>query len=849
MFKVGLKGLFAHKRRLFGICSAVIIGVAFLSGTLVLGDTMRAGFATVFGQANENVDVVVRASAAEETQGFAVRGNVDLSWQPTIEAVEGVAEVQPEVTGLAQITGADGEPIGGAGPPTLGGGWIDSVTNPYQIDEGRAPTTENEVVIDRGAATTGKLTIGDTATVRVPDPIEVTIVGIVTFGTADSIGGVTFTGFTFERAQQLFIGNTGQVSDFVVRGDDGVTQVALADRLRSALPAGVETITAEDLTAEQQSDINASFLDAFDLFLKIFSGIALVVAAFSIYNSFAVILAQRTRESALLRAIGASRAQVLRSMTFEALFIGVVSSIVGLVGGLFLATMMKAGLDAANFGLPKGGITIELDSVLIAVVVGIVVTLLAGVIPSIRASGVAPIAALRDVSIDRTTATAVRIGVGALLAALGISLVLSGALLDSSGALGRVALGTLLCLAAMLVLGPAAAKPGASAIGWPVATARGLPGGLARENAMRNPKRTASTSAALLVGITIVTLATLFASSLKTSFEDLIGENFSGDLVITSMSFGAPGFPPELVTEAAALPEVDQAAGWTFGIATVDGKGLPFVVSEPGPYGSIIDPNLTAGSISDLQVDQMAVSQELATQRGWAMGQIVPVDYLDGTTGTLTIAGIFTRPELVGADAFVPLETWAPRSPGPLSDREMFVTLNEGVTIEEGKAAIQPLADKFGTPDVMDRQEYIDLFSSSLDIFLIVVYFLLGLSILIAVLGISNTLALSIYERTRELGLLRAVGETRSQLRSMVRWESAIIAVFGTFGGLILGTFLGWGFMHAFATDEGFGTFTAPVGQLILILVVGGLFGMLAGVLPARRAAKLDILQSIAAEG
>ncbi len=848
MFKVGLKGLLAHKRRLLGTCSAILIGVAFLSATLILGDTMRAGFKTIFSQANENVAVIVRGSSLAESDEIQLRANVPLSLLSTLEGVDGVAEVVPEITGQAQINGSNGKPLGGGGPPTFGAAWSDSDTNPYRVAEGRAPATAGEVVINKSAGESGKLAVGDTTTIRTPDSIEVTIVGLVTFGQADSVGGATYAGFTFDQAQELFIGNTDQVSDFALVADAGVSPDELETRLGPVLPEGVEAITSEELTKEQQGAIDKAFLDFFERFLLIFSGIALIVACFSIYNTFSVILAQRTRESALLRAIGASRRQVLSSMAIEALVVGLVASILGLVVGIGLATLLKGAMDASGSGLPSSGVDLTPRSLILALVAGIVITFLASVIPSIRASGVPPLAALRDVSVDRSAASRARVVVGGILAVLGVGLVLLAALGGGDSSLANAGLGALLCVIALVVLGPLAAKPGGSAIGLIVQKLRGLPGRLARENSVRNPKRTSSTAAALMVGVAIVAMATIFASSIKASFNELIGENLSGDLFVVSTNFGGVGFSPDLATDVAELPEVEHAAGATIGIATIDGVTTPFTSSAPAAFGAIVNPELSEGSIAGLTADQVAVARDIADRRGWTMGQQLPATFIDGTPTTFTIAGIYDRPELVGAEIFVPIETWAPHNP-QLSDQSLFITLADGVSIEEGKAAVQPLADKYGAPDVMDRQEYIDLFSSSIDIFLIIVNVLLFLSIIIAVMGIMNTLALSIYERTRELGLLRAVGQTRAQMRSMIRWESAVIAIFGTFGGLVAGLFLGWGFMKAFSNAEGFGTFTAPVGQLITILILGGLFGMLAGVLPARRAAKLDILDSIAADG
>ena len=840
MWKVSLKGLLAHKRRLLGTCSAVLLGVAFLSGTLVLGDTMRASFDDLFTDAGAGTDAVVRGVETVTTEMGTQRRLMDVSLRAAIERVEGVAAVEPQVESLAQIIASDGKPIGGQGPPTLAGNWIDDpALNPYRIAEGRAPSADGEVVIDRSAAERGKLKVGDRIVIRTPDAVDVTIVGIVTFGTdADSLGGATFVGLTLPQAQSLLLRRDGQVTSFAIRADPGVAEDQLVERLRPLLPEGTEALTAAALTDEANDDINDAFLGFFETFLLIFTGVALLVATFSIYNTFSVILAQRTRESALLRAIGASRGQVLLSIAIEALVIGVVAAVLGIVAGVALASALRALLDAIGFGLPPGGLAVTPATIVNSLVVGVVVTLLASLVPAIKASGVAPLAALRDVAIDRTGTSKVRIILGALITVLGVGLVLYAALATT---LSAAAPGAVLTIIGVVVLGPVVARPASRALGVPL-RARGMSGRLARENAMRNPRRTASTATALMLGVGVVTLFTVIGASIKSSIDDAVSQAFAGDLVISSNNFSGSGIRPDAAAAMEALPEIDTAAALGFGPVRLADEDRLVTVVVPAQLAKVLDVGVTAGSLVDLRGDQMAVHDDLAAEKKWKVGTKVPVTYPDGVNAELVVGAIYDAAEITGP-IVLPVAALAPHISQPIITT-IILTLADGVGVDRAQAAVQRVADEFGTPEVLDRDEYVDSIAGQINQFLTVVYVLLALSIVIALMGIANTLSLSVHERTRELGLLRAVGQTRGQLRSMVRWESVIIAVFGTLGGVAIGLFLAWAVVKALA-DEGFKAFAAPVGQLFIVLVVGALVGVLAGIRPARRAAKLDVLSAI----
>jgi putative ABC transport system permease protein len=853
MGTVIFKGLLAHKRRLVGTFLAVFLGVAFLSGTLVLGDTLRDNFDDLFTEANAGTDVVVRHQSRLDTdpgEPDSQRGLIDASLVDTVRDVEGVAAAEPAVEGFGQLVGKDGDELGGNGPPTLAGNWINNRdVNRYRLVEGRAPRADNEVVINRGAADDGNLRVGDTTTVQVPAPVTVRIVGIATFGSADGLGQVTFTAFTLEGAQEHLLGRSDQVGSVLVQARPGVSQDELLNRVQGVLPPDVEGITGSALTEENTSDINEQFLDLFTTFLTVFAGVALLVATFSIYNTFSILVAQRTRESALLRAIGASRGQILTSVVVEAMLVGVVASVAGLLGGVGIAGGLKVLFDAVGFSLPAGGLVVKAPVVVIAIVVGIVVTLVAGVAPAVRASRVAPLAAIRDVSAARTRASLRRAITGVALTGLGVTVVLAAVLSGGDSVLGFAGLGALVTIVGVVAFGPVIARPASGVIGWPLRRLRGITGALARQNAMRNPRRTSGTAAALMVGVGVVTLFTTFAASIKTSIDNSVSQSFTGDLVVSTGQFGGSGISPQLADDVGRLPEVQTATGLGTGRALIGTGTETVTIADQTQLGNVLDLEVTDGSVRNLGPQQLAVSERNADDEGWTRGTKVPVTFSDGTTTEFTVGATYDARDIAG-DYILSRAAWAPHAVQD-SDTTVLIGLEDGVALETGRQAVERVADAYGAPDVEDRDQYAASLGEGIDMVLGVVYVLLALAVLIALMGIANTLSLSVYERIRELGLLRAVGETRPQLRSMIRWESVIVAVFGTIGGLGLGVFLGWALVQA--ASEGTGdmiapTFSAPVTQLIVVLVVGAIAGVLAGIRPARRAAKLPVLQAAATE-
>jgi putative ABC transport system permease protein len=837
-----------HSRRLLGTAVAIFLGVAFLTGTLVLGDTLRSNFDSLFAEVNAGTDVIVRNATDLGLESDATPGLIDRSLVDRVAAVDGVATAEPVIQGYGQLLGADGDAIGGNGPPQLAGSWTtDPDLNPYELDEGRAPEADDEVVVNRRTADEGDLGIGDRTTLLTPEPVEVTIVGLATFGGEDGLGGVTFTAFTLDGAMEHVTKDPDGVSSIAVKAAEGTSEDELLARVGDALPGGVEAVTGTEVSDEASDDINAIFLDLLTTFLTIFAGIALLVGTFSIYNTFSIIVAQRTRTAALLRALGASRRQVLGSVVAEALVVGLVASLVGLAGGIGVAGLLKGLFDAAGFALPAGGIVVTSGTVAAAIVVGVVVTLVAGIAPAIRASRVAPLAALRDVAVESTATSPVRVIVGSVMLAAGAVLAVLPALSGEPWLLA-VAVGAVLTVVGVVVFGPVVARPLSRVLGAPVARLRGLTGVLSRENAMRNPRRTAATAAALMVGVGVVTLFTVFAASLKASLDASVERSFGGDLVVSTGPFGGGGISPRLVDDVNQLPEVTRAVGLGVGNAAIDGDTKQLTVADPAELDAVLDLDVSGGSVADLGSDELAVSDATADGNGWQLGDVVTVTFSDGQTEDLTIGATYEAADIAGGYV-MPAATYGPHTLQEI-DALVIVDVAEGTSLAGAQSAVEQVAAGYGSPDVLDRDAFAADVSSGVDMMLTIIYALLVLAIVIALMGIANTLSLSIHERTRELGLLRAVGQTRSQVRSMVRWESVLVATFGAVGGIGVGVFLGWALVEAAGANAGsaISEFVLPVGRLAIIVLVGAIAGVLAGIRPARRAARLDVLQAIAAE-
>jgi putative ABC transport system permease protein len=848
MWSFAARNLWAHKRRLFSTVLAVALGVAFLAGTLLLSDTLRANFGTLFTQANGSTSVVIRsATKISGGSGTSQRTGIDAALLPRIRAVAGVADAQPYIEGYGQLVGRGGKAIGGGGPPTRAANWIsDRNLNPYRLVSGRAPRADDEAVINQGAAKSGHLSLGATTTLLTPRPVRVRIVGIATFGSADGFGPSTFTGLTLYAAQKNLTGSSpGQVTQVLVRSAPGITPDQLAQRLQARLPAGLQAITGRQLAAENYNSIDSGFLGFLSTGLTAFAVIAVLVAAFSIYNTFSILAAQRSRECALLRALGGSRRQLITAGLLETLAVGAAGSAIGWAGGIGIAALLKGVFDGFSFALPAGGLVLKTSSSLLAVLAGVAAAVIAGVVPVVRSSRTPPLAALRDVAAEHPRVSRARVAAGALILAAGIAAVIAGTTNVSRGAAMAGAVAT---LAGFVVLGPAAARPVVTMLGGPIAALRGVTGRLARDNARRNPSRTAATASALLVGVAVAALFTVVGASMKATAASGVDHTLTADLVVDRGGYGGAAdggdLNPQLAADLGRLPGVRLATGLASGNAVLGGRTSEITAADPASIGHVLDLAVTRGSLSDLSPGSLAVSARTAAARHWTLGSRVPITYPDGTMATLRVAAIFGHPDITG-DYLLDQAGWDAHA-GQNLDSAVFIRIAAGNPASTVRAAVATASARYAQPRVQDHAQYRASATSGVNTILGLVYVMLALAILIALMGVANTLGLSIHERTRELGLLRTVGQQRRQTRNMIRWESVIISVFGTAGGVALGTFLGWAVVKS-ASSSTLGAFAAPPGQLVIFLIAGALAGVLAGLRPARRAARLDVLTAIAA--
>jgi putative ABC transport system permease protein len=843
MTHVSLISAWSHRRRLASTTFAIVLGIAFLTASLVLRDTVTAGFSTTFTAANSGTDAVVRNAddlgAADEP-----RAPIDASLQSRIDVLDGVAATAASVSGPAQILGSDGTPIGGNGPPTLGANWITvPALTGYRIANGRAPVGPGEVVIDARSAKTGHLQVGSRTTVLAPTPTAVTVVGIARFGDADSLGGATLVAFTLPEAQRLLLHDPTKVTSILVAADAGTSASGVVQRLDRALPDGTEAITGAALTAEQQDAVQGEFVGFFTTALLAFAVVALLVAAFSIFNTFTVLAAQRSRESALLRAIGASRAQVLGAGLIEALLVAIAGATVGIGAGVLIGLGLRPLLGSEGLGLPLGALIVSVSTVLTALATGTIVTVGAAMVPAVRASRIAPIAALRASEVDGGRPSRWRaLAAGVLLVGSAV-LVLTAT--NGEAAMSRAAIGAFGLVIALVLLGPFAAPLAAAALGAPLRR-RGVAGDLARRNAGRNPRRTAGTAAALLVGVSVVSLFTVFGSSVKASMDTALRKGFSGDLVIVPRSAGGAGLSPAMTDRLAEVPQVGSVAALSFPRVRLDGAASEVTSTDLGELAEVTSIDVRSGSTRRLGDGDFGASTKRAALRGWRVGDRVTASFADGRSTTLRLAFTYGDRTLLG-DVVFPAAV-AGQHVAQQTTEVVLVRFAAGADPTSARRAVTAVSGGFGHPRVQNRQQFLDAQGAQVDVLLRVIYALLGVAILIAGMGIANTLSLSIHERTRELGLLRAIGQSRRQLRAMVRWESVIVATFGAVGGVGLGIFLGWGMIRALAASEGFGTFALPVVPLAVIVLLGAGLGVLAAVRPARRAARLDVLAAIATD-
>ncbi len=847
MFKLSLRDLRAHVGRYVLTFLAVAIGVCFVSGVITLTDTISRTFDDLFAGLNAGTDVAVRGTGqfelGAEFGGGIQRPRIAASLADRVAEVDGVAAAEAYVQGYARPIGPDGEPYGDPtfGAPTIGMTWgvVDEL-NPFELAEGRAPEAPGEIVLDKRTADQTGYRVGDTATFQTAAGVNrATLVGIARFGTADSPAGSAMTLMDSSTAQSL-LARPGQADTIAVLADEGWSQVEVRDAVRAELgDADIEVITGAALVAEAQDTAQDTFT-GIRTFLLVFALISVLVGTFVIYTSFSFIVAQRQRQVALLRAIGASRAQVLTSVVLESLVVGVVASLVGYGLGVVLATTL------AGVFVPGSTAVILPRSFVIAVAVGTVVTLASAFFPAARASRVPPVAAMRDVAIDTSHRSLGRLLLGSLLALAGAAALgagIAGSTVRGQSPLRLSGGGMLALFVATIVLGPIVARPASLGLGRPLRMLRGIVGRLAQQNAARNPKRTASTATALMIGLGIVSLFLVINASLRASLDHMVDDRFSGDVVIDAgTGFAGGGLPGTVAEEVNALPEVDAASGVRFGFAQIDDEAVAVGGLNADTAFDLFDVEVTAGDVAGLDVDGIGVFDETARNKGWQVGDEIPVVFGDTGAQQFTIAALFDSKDLTGT-YLMGTDSFDANLPDA-GDNQVWIRLAPGVTADEALAALEPVVATFPSAEIQDLDEFKDAVKAQYDVILVLVNALLTLTILIAMIGIVNTLILSVVERTREIALTRAVGATRGQIRSTIRWEALLIASFGLVAALTIGVFFGWVLVRALA-DDGFSVFALPTTQLLAFAAVTGVLTLAAAVFPAAWAGRRRILSAI----
>ena len=841
MFKTALKGVVAHKLRLALTALAIVLGVAFVSGTFVFTDTINARFETLFDDVYAGVDATVRAEQPEFGAGpGAAGGSIPESVLLDIQSTDGVELAVGSVGGFAQIINAEGEPVGGQGPPTLGFTWVDeSALSPISIADGNgvAPVRAGEVVIDLGTAKTQGFLVGDIVEIQTMAGTEsFEVVGLANFGTEDNLAGATFSIFSLAEGQRLF-DLEGQLSAIDVIASDGVEANDLVATLTAVVPDGAEVLTGEQQTQEQIASVSEG-LGFVTTALLAFAGVAVLVGAFVIQNTFRIVVAQRTRELALLRAVGATGRQVVSLVTIEAMIVAVVASAVGVATGIGVAAGLKNLMDAVGLNVPSGPLTVEPRTIVVGMAVGIVVTLVSAIVPARKAAAVSPVAAMSEaVAKPPRRSLRTRAIAGSVTAFAGATVLGTGLVLQNGSSLTLVSIGSVAVFIGVTVLAPLFAIPIARILGRPIP---GVTGDLARENTIRQPRRTASTASALMIGIALVSFVSIFAASISASVTDTLEGAFPADLAFQSTNLTA-GVSSEFSSQMNQLDEFAVVSGIQPGTVRVEGEERSIIGVDENA-----DRVYSSGSaVASADIGSgVLVLDTLLEELGWAVGDSVAIEYAE--TGMVETSVVGTFDDSTFAGLIISSEAYAENFTNE-DAALVFTRLAEGVDIEQGQAAAETVLSQFPSVDMNTKAEQIAQAEAQVDQLVALFSGLLGLAVVIAVLGIANTLALSIVERTREIGLLRAIGMSRRQVRRMIRWEAIIVALFGAILGIVVGSGLGWATVASLA-DQGLGSFALPFGQLGIWLLLAGLAGVAAAFFPARSASRMNILEAISYE-
>jgi putative ABC transport system permease protein len=849
MLHATIRSLLAHKLRFALTAISVVLGVAFIAGTLVLTDTLGRTFDNLFGDVQKGTAVEVRATAAFDTQngaGTTEREPVPATVLAIVQKVDGVRSAVGNVSGQAVLVDSSGKAVRNGGAPALGVAWsTDPQLSSLTLQSGHAPAAAAEIAIDAVTAKDHGFVVGDRVKVLTKGPVlDQTLVGIFRFGTSGNLAGATLTAFDTATAQQV-IGEPDTYSSVSVAAAAGVSQPELTQRVRGVLPAGLEAISGKQFAAESSNSFKQA-LSIINTFLLVFAGIALFVGSFIIYNTFAMLVAQRTREFALLRALGASRRQVTGSLLGEALAVGFVGATVGLGLGVLVALGLRSLLGAFGITLPGGPIAFLPHTVVWSYAVGIGVTTVAALAPARRAATIPPMAAMRDDVALPERSLHRRAVIGVVLTAAGgvlLGLGLAGAAPQPATTVG---LGAVAVFLGVATLTPFISGPVIRVLGAPFPRLFGVAGKLGRDNAVRNPRRTSATASALMIGLALVSAMTVLASSLSKSLDKVIGNSIGADLIITNDA-GGGGFTPQVAAQLRNTSGVAAVTSFRAGQARFGVEIKPAVVY--GVQADTVDQTLNLipvqGSIGSLAAGKLLVDEKKAKDSHWQLGQSVPVEFAKTGRTTMTVGGTY-RVNPIAGSYLISTETYEHNFTSQL-DSVVAVKSATAVPAATTAAAVKQVVDGFPGTTVRDQTEYKAQQRQQVQQLLGLVSALLLLAILIAAFGIVNTLALSVVERTREIGLLRAVGMGRGAVREMIVLESLVISVFGALLGAVVGVVFGWALVQALRS-QGLDQLAIPVSSLVLYIALAGVVGIVAALWPARRAARLNVLQAVTTE-
>jgi putative ABC transport system permease protein len=838
MWKVTVKGLLAHKLRLALTALAIILGVTFISGSLILTDTLHSTFTTLVGNIYQHIDFEVRGDAALNSGGGAVRNPIPESILPRVRRVAGVAYAGPSVTSYAQFVAPDGDAISNGGAGTAGISFDpDTQLSTFHLVEGKAPTTSNDVVMDLGTAQKYHFALGERVRILLPQaPQTFTITGFLKFGSADNLAGATIAAFDLPTAQRLF-GLVGKVDTINILTSPGSDTAAVQQAIARTLPAGVEVVTGQTVVNEDTTVINQA-LSVFSTALVIFALIALFVGGFTIFNTFSITVGQRTRELALLRIVGASRRQVFRSVLAEAAIVGLGASVIGLGLGVLAAKGLVALLGGFGVSLPSGSLVFGLRTVVVGLAVGVGVTVVSAIGPARRAVGIPPVAAITAQSAELEVSSRRRGALGGGSAVVGVAVLAVGL---AGSAVALVGLGAIGIFLGVGMLAPIVARPMASVTGRPVARLFGVSGQLGRDNSMRSPRRTAQTAAALMVGLALVSAMSVFGASLSKSTTSSIDNAISADLIVTGPS---SGFPHSVVKAVSDVPGVVASSTAYRGQFEFKGSLATVVGVTTDHLADTVILSMQSGtSQRALAAGQMLIDATTAKNDDLSVGSSVPVKFALTGTSTIRIGGVFAPNALIG-HYMVGSGFFLSHFLNPLPIAVLLKTNSRAGMFNAVNNATNP----YPNVGVQTRAQYEASQVAKVNQLLGIVYALLALAVLIALIGIVNTLLLSVFERTHEIGLLRAVGMKRRQVRAMIRSEAVILALFGAIIGIVVGTGLGAALSSSFQKSQEITVVSIPFASLALFVLIAALLGLVAASWPARRAAKLDVLAAIAAE-